>query len=335
MGLFQRRRRRGRTAAEQLALDVPRWRGSPRWSDVSSVAAEAASEAIRAGDGGSYMEVITSMREDYESGRRRGAWRGRRVEDVMRTLAYRAVGHPPPRAGFMTVEEARAAVGKPWESGPGPWKPVMSGKSALTQPGIRRRARKGAEAYRKWLRANRPAIEAAAQQAGIGMREANSLAWAAFKTHRPSRRDTPNTIRAAIVGGRKETTMSAAVRKPSKSAYRAQFAGKATKAQKKAIQAYAAQQRAKKAGSSKKKGASKRSSSGAKWQNLPANLCTPSGRIRKPSKEAFRKYFAKTASPADKRHVITYNAWKRAGSPPANTKASLSKKTSSSKKKKS
>ena len=332
MGLFNRLFR-GR-GASQLALALPRYEGAPRWAEITGLAAEIASEAIQSVGGGSYMDVISSMRAGYEQGRRSKAWRGQQVEDVLTMLAYRAVGTSAPkpaitqREGFMTVEEAERQMRG--------WKPAMSGKSPITEPGIRLRARQGAARYRAWLRQYDAHINAAAQAAGINKRQANSLAWDAYKEHQPAPAAVPSLIRAAIVGGSMESTMTA-VRKPSKSTYRAQFAGEATAAQKKQIQAYAAQQRAAKAGkpaASKPKASSKPKTSGSrKTVNFPANICTPAGRVRKPSKAVWTRYFAKTATAAEKRHVIAYNAWKRAGSPPANTKASLSAKTAARKKK--
>ena len=174
-------------------------------------------------------------------------------------------------------------------------------------------------------------IEAAAQEAGVGKRDATSRAWNAFKNHQPSPESTPSLIRAAIVGGRMESTMSTAS-KPSASVYKRQFAGKATAADKKAIAAYRAGKSLALPGKAKAS-ASKAKASGSKTMNFPANICTPAGRVRKPTSAVYKRYFAKTATAAEKRHVIAYNAWKRAGSPAATTKAGLSKKTATSKKK--
>ena len=339
MGLFNRLFR-GRAAAEQLDLAIPRWKGSPRWADISSAGAEAASEAIRVAGGGSYMDVISSMRQGYEQGRRSKAWRGRDINDVLQMLARRATGAAPARAGFDTVDDLRGMKmfeSETWQAAP-PWKPVMSGKSPLTEPGTRLKARAGLAKYRGWVRAHRAHIEAGAAAAGIGKREATSRAWSAFKENPVPASQVPSLIRAAILGGHMESPM-ATVRKPSKSTYAARFAGKATAAQNKAINEYNAQQRAKKAGkpasSKRKASSSKRKASGSgKTMNFPANICTPAGRVRKPTKAVYARFFKKEATAAEKRHVIAYNAWKRAGSPPATTKAGMSKRKASGSKRK-
>ncbi len=329
MGLFNRLFR-GRAAAEQMSLALPKWKGSPRWSAISSAAAQAAAEAIRVAGGGSYMDVISSMRQGYEQGRRSNAWRGQDINDVLQMLARRATGAPPARAGYDTVDDLLAMKmfeSETWQGSP-EWKPVMSGKSALTEPGTRLRARQGAAKYRAWVRGHRPHIEAAAAAAGIGMRDATSRAWSAYKANPVPAQHVPSLIRAAIVGGRMESSMST-VKKPTSAVWKRYFGGKGTAADKKAVAAYNASRRSK-----PKKASSKKKASGSrKTMNFPANICTPAGRVRKPTSAMYKRYFAKKATAAEKRHVIAYNAWKRAGSPPANTKAGLSKKTAASKKK--